>query len=146
MKRAIPGMDAARTEGEPSGVVAAPGESSADNLRDLNDLAQRLRAFARERDWEKFHTPKNLVMALAVEAAELMEHFQWLGSRASAKLDEKSLVQVRQEIGDVLIYLVRLADRLGIDPLAAAAEKIRINQRKYPADRVRGKAKKYTEY
>jgi dCTP diphosphatase len=144
MKR-VREMHAARAVRESTGMAAARAES-ADDLRDLTDLARRLRDFARERDWAKFHTPKNLAMALAVEAAELMEHFQWLGSRASAKLDEKSLAQVRQEIGDVLIYLVRLADRLGIDPLAAAAEKIRINQRKYPADRVRGKAKKYTEY
>jgi NTP pyrophosphatase (non-canonical NTP hydrolase) len=146
MKRSIPEMDAARAKREPSGVATARAESSADDLRDLKELAQRLRDFARERDWKKFHTPKNLAMALAVEVAELMEHFQWLGSRASAKLDEKTLAQVREEVGDVLIYLVRLADRLGIDPLTAAAEKIRINQRKYPADRVRGKAKKYTEY
>jgi dCTP diphosphatase len=139
MKRAFPKMHAASAACEAGGVAA-------DDLRDLNDLTRRLRDFARERDWEKFHTPKNLAMALAVEVAELMEHFQWLGSSASAKLDEKTLAQVRQEIGDVLIYLVRLADRLGIDPLAAAAEKIRINQHKYPADQVRGKAKKYTEY
>jgi dCTP diphosphatase len=145
VKRVSGEMHAARTLRKSSQAAAAEAESAGD-LQDLEDLAQRLRDFARERDWEKFHTPKNLAMALAVEAAELMEHFQWLGSRASAKLDEKTLAQVRQEIGDVLIYLVRLADRLGIDPLAAAAEKIRINQCKYPADQVRGKAKKYTEY
>jgi dCTP diphosphatase len=145
MKRVTRGMHATRAL-RGSTVLAGAGAQSADDLRDLTDLTRRLRDFARERDWEKFHTPKNLAMALAVEAAELMEPFQWLGSRASAKLDEKSLAQVRQEIGDVLIYLVRLADRLGIDPLAAAAEKIRINQHKYPADQVRGKAKKYTEY
>jgi dCTP diphosphatase len=145
MKRVTRCMHATRALRE-STAPAGAGAASADDLRDLTDLARRLRDFARERDWEKFHTPKNLAMALAVEVAELMEPFQWLRSSASAKLDQKTLVQVREEIGDVLIYLVRLADRLGIDPLAAAAEKIRINQRKYPADRVRGKAKKYTEY
>jgi dCTP diphosphatase len=145
VKRATGKTHAARRVCKSSRATIARAES-ADDLQDLKDLAQRLRDFARERDWGKFHTPKNLAMALAVEAAELMEHFQWLGLQASAKLDEETLEQVRHEIADVLIYLVRLADRLGVDPLAAAAEKVRINQQKYPADRVRGKAKKYTQY
>ena len=112
----------------------------------LSSLRDKLREFARERDWDQFHTPKNLAMALAVEAAELMEHFQWLGSDESSKLDADARAKVAEEIGDVLIYLVRLADRLGIDPLRAAEEKLEQNRRKYPADVVRGKAKKYTEY
>ena len=112
----------------------------------LSSLRDKLREFARERDWDQFHTPKNLAMALAVEAAELMEHFQWLGSDESSKLDADARAKVAEEIGDVLIYLVRLADRLGIDPLRAAEEKLEQNRLKYPADVVRGKAKKYTEY
>ena len=112
----------------------------------LQDLAASLQQFAEDRDWEKFHTPKNLAMALAVEVAELMEHFQWLEGGESADLDETKMGQVREEIGDVLIYLVRLADRLGIDPLQAAWDKIEVNRRKYPVHKVRGRSKKYSEY
>jgi len=112
----------------------------------LDTLIQELRTFAAERDWEKYHSPKNLSMALAVEAAELMEHFQWLTEAQSEALPEAKLAAVREEIGDVLIYLVRLCDRLGVDPLQAAMDKLRANRRKYPAERVRGKADKYSEY
>jgi dCTP diphosphatase len=112
----------------------------------LDTLIQELRTFAAERDWQKYHSPKNLSMALAVEAAELMEHFQWLTEEQSLALSEEKLAAVREEIGDVLIYLVRLCDRLGVDPLQAAMDKLRANQHKYPADRVRGKADKYSEY
>ena len=85
-------------------------------------------------------------MALAVEVAELMEHFQCVEGSESADLDETKMAEVRQEIGDVLIYLVRLADRLGIDPLQAAQDKIEVNRRKYPEQKVRGRSKKYSEY
>jgi len=112
----------------------------------VDTLIQELRTFAAERDWERYHSPKNLSMALAVEAAELMEHFQWLTEAQSEALPEAKLAAVREEIGDVLIYLVRLCDRLGVDPLQAAMDKVRANRRKYPADRVRGKADKYSEY
>jgi dCTP diphosphatase len=112
----------------------------------IDDLAEELRAFVAERDWEKFHTPKNLAMALSVEVAELVEHFQWLTPEESEGLEETARVKVSDEIGDVLIYLVRLADKLGIDPLAAAEAKLRKNAEKYPAAKVRGKAKKYSEY
>ena len=111
----------------------------------LNDLTIRLREFAAARDWEQFHSPKNLAMALAVEASEIMEHFQWLTEEQSSGLPPKKLQQVKEEIADVLIYLTRLADRLGVDPLEAAYEKLEVNQAKYPADKVRGSAKKYTE-
>ena len=112
----------------------------------MDTLIQELRTFAAERDWQQYHSPKNLSMALAVEAAELMEHFQWLTEAQSEALPEAKLAAVREEIGDVLIYLVRLCDRLGVDPLQAAMDKVRANRRKYPADRVRGKADKYSEY
>ena len=111
----------------------------------MEALKQKLREFAQERDWDQFHSPKNLVMALSVEVAELVEHFQWLTQAQSRITEPEKREQIRQEIGDVLIYLVRLADKLDIDPLQAARDKIDINHRKYPADRVRGSAKKYNE-
>jgi len=111
----------------------------------LNDLTVRLREFAAARDWEQFHSPKNLAMALSVETSEIMEHFQWLTEEQSSALPPKKLQQVKEEIADVLIYLTRLADRLGVDPLGAAYEKLEVNQAKYPADKVRGSAKKYTD-
>jgi len=112
---------------------------------DLNHLRDALRRFAAARDWEQFHTPKNLAMALAVEAAELLEHFQWLTAAQSARLDARSKRAVADEIADVLLYLTRLADVLGIDALAAARRKIRINARKYPVHRAKGNARKYSE-
>jgi len=101
----------------------------------LKDLRERLRQFAAERDWEQFHVPKNLAMSVAIEAAEIMEHFQWLTPEESAALPESRRAAVAQEIADVLLYLVRLADVLDIDPLEAALDKMVINARKYPAVR-----------
>jgi dCTP diphosphatase len=111
-------------------------------MQSLEDLKEQLRAFARERDWEQFHSPKNLAMALIVEAAELLEHFQWLTETQSRVLDAEKREQVAQELADVFLYLVRLADRLDIDLLEAAQRKIVLNAQKYPADKVRGSAKK----
>ncbi|MCO5099473.1 MAG: nucleotide pyrophosphohydrolase [Burkholderiaceae bacterium] len=112
-------------------------------MNDLESLRDALRQFAADRDWDQFHSPKNLVAALSVEAAELQEPFQWLTEEQSRHLSAAQLEAVREEIADVLIYLVRLADKLDIDPLAAAAGKLVINARKYPADKVRGSADKY---
>jgi len=112
----------------------------------MNDLRDRLREFVDERDWRQFHTPKNLSMALAGEAAEIMEIFQWLTPEQSANMPEEKMAEIREEIGDVLIYLIRLADELGIDPLDAAFKKMERNRVKYPADLVRGRADKYTAY
>jgi NTP pyrophosphatase (non-canonical NTP hydrolase) len=112
----------------------------------LRALQQRLAAFAAARDWEQFHSPKNLAMALSVEAAELVEEFQWLTEAESKALDAERLERVRLELADVFIYLLRLADRLDVDLLRAADDKMAHNERKYPADRVRGDARKYTEY
>ncbi len=109
----------------------------------LETLRSRVRAFARERDWEQFHSPKNLAMALIVEAAELVEPFQWLSQEQSRQLDAATRQAVAEEIADVLIYLTRLADVLGIDPLEAAFRKIEINARKYPVDKARGHSRKY---
>lgn len=111
-------------------------------MSDLHDLTLRLREFARARDWEQFHSPKNLGMALIVEAAELVEHFQWLTETQSYTLAPDKLHAVEQEMADVFIYLVRMADRLGVDLVSAAWRKIEVNEGKYPAHQVRGKAGK----
>lgn len=111
----------------------------------LTSLRDALRRFAAARDWQQFHTPKNLAMALCVEAAELLEHFQWLSAEQSARLPARSKRAAADEIADVLLYLTRLADVLQIDPLAAAQRKLRQNARKYPVARARGNARKYTE-
>jgi len=99
----------------------------------MKELTKKIRAFAQNRDWDQFHSPKNLAMALSVEVAE--------GNR----LDTEKLKQIREEIGDVMIYLARLADRLGIDPVQAAEEKMQINEKKYPVEKAKGRAAKYTE-
>ncbi len=111
----------------------------------LDTLRQHIRAFAEARAWERYHTPKNLVMALSVEAAELLEPFQWLTPEQSQQLNAEQREAVRQEIADVLIYLTRLADLLDIDLLEAAADKLAINARKYPVDKACGNALKYTD-
>ena len=111
----------------------------------IDDLAARLRNFARERDWESFHAPKNLAMALAVEAAELMELFQWLTEKESGELPPAMKQKAAAELADVFIYTVRLADRLGVDLEPAVEAKIKANASKYPIEKSRGSAKKYTE-
>jgi dCTP diphosphatase len=112
----------------------------------LEDLRTSIGEFVAERDWEQFHSPKNLAMALSVEVAEVVEHFQWLTEEQSKDLPPEKLAELRQEIGDVMIYLTELADKLGIDPVEAAKAKVVINGQKYPADLAKGKASKYTEY
>jgi dCTP diphosphatase len=114
-------------------------------MHSLDDLKNQLREFARVRDWEQFHSPKNLAMAMIVEAAELAEHFQWLTEAQSQILDPEKREQVAQELADVFLYLVRLADRLDIDLMDAAQRKLVINAHKYPADKVCGSAKKAGE-
>jgi len=111
----------------------------------LEALRDALRQFASERDWNQFHSPKNLAIALSVEAAELLEHFQWMPEADSAVLAPEQHAKVREEVADVLLYLIRLADKLDIDLLPAAAEKIEVNRRKYPVEKARGSSKKYTE-
>lgn len=115
-------------------------------MNEFDELRKRLATFAGERDWDKFHSPKNLSMALIAEAAELVEHFQWLTEEQSASLPPAKLIEVETELADILIYLIRTADKLGIDLFRAANEKIELNEKKYPAERVRGSSKKYTEY
>jgi NTP pyrophosphatase (non-canonical NTP hydrolase) len=111
----------------------------------MKELAQKLREFATERDWDQFHSPKNLTMALSVEVCEIVEHFQWLTEEQSYQLNPNKLKKIKEEIGDVIIYLVMLADKLGIDPVQAAKEKIEKNRKNYPANIARGSAKKYKE-
>ncbi len=112
----------------------------------LERLDQRLLQFARQRDWEQFHSPKNLAMALAGEAGELLEHFQWLTEEQSENLSPEKKEAVALELADILIYLVRLGQRLEIDLLDAANRKIAINERRYPAEKVRGDARRAEEY
>jgi NTP pyrophosphatase (non-canonical NTP hydrolase) len=109
----------------------------------LERLRVRLAAFAAERDWEQFHNPKNLAMALAGEAGELLEHFQWLTFEQAAQLPAETRAEVALEAADVLLFLVRLCDKLGIDLAAACEKKLVLNARKYPVEKSRGKATKY---
>ena len=108
-------------------------------------LRDTLRAFTREREWDRYHTPKNLAMALIVEAAELAEHFQWLTAEESQSPQDGKREKIRDELADVLIYLVELADTLDVDLVAAARDKIGKNALKYPVEKARGNAKKYDE-
>ena len=113
---------------------------------DIKELKQRLRYFAEVRDWDQFHSPKNLSMALIAEAAELVEHFQWLTEQESAIIQGDKLEAVRMELADIQIYPIRIADKLNVDLLEAVEKKIEINEKKYPEDKGKGQHKKYTEY
>ena len=115
-------------------------------MSDLEHIQQRLRQFASDRNWDQFHSPKNLVMALSVEVAELLEHFQWLTESQSKALAAETLEDVTDEIADVQIYLLRLADKLDIDIQKSVEQKIIKNEARYPAEKVFGQAKKYTAY
>lgn len=114
-------------------------------MTELERLREQLRDFAAVRDWDQFHSPKNLAMALSVEAGELLETFQWLTEEQSRRLSPEALAAASDEVADVLLYLIRLSDKLGIDPIAAASRKLLSNAEKYPADKARGNSKKYTE-
>lgn len=113
---------------------------------DIKKLTEELRKFAKERDWDQFHSPKNLSMALSVEASELVEKFQWLTEQQSYELSDKRKKEVEEEIGDILIYLIRIADQLDVDLIKAATEKLKQNAEKYPSEKVKGSSKKYSEY
>ncbi|MDE0309935.1 MAG: nucleotide pyrophosphohydrolase [Acidiferrobacterales bacterium] len=113
---------------------------------EFDKLIQQIRDFAQERDWEQFHSPKNLAMALMVEASELAEIFQWLTQEQSLNLDSDQKQRVEEEVADVMNYLIRICDRLDIDLLEATRRKIRINTEKYPVSQARGSALKYTQY
>lgn len=117
-----------------------------DRHDDLGELQAAIRQFVSERDWSKFHTPKNLATALSVEAGELLEPFQWLISGERHELGDKWFEAVRHEMADVLMYLICLADRLDVNLGEAVLEKLAINRLKYPIDKVRGDSRKYTDY
>ncbi len=114
-------------------------------MTELEDLRDRMREFAKARDWDQFHSPKNLAMALSVEASELVEVFQWLTEAQSRAPAPEARAAAGEEIADVLLYLVRIADQLGIDPVESARRKIAANALKYPVEKSRGLAKKYTD-
>ena len=114
-------------------------------MNDLDGLRMKLRDFAAARDWDQFHSPKNLAMALAAEAGELLEVFQWLDEKQSAALDAKAKSAAADEIADVLLYLLRLSDKLGLDPIAEAKRKLGENEQRYPVDKARGSAKRSSE-
>ena len=120
----------------------APLSNAPDSLEVLRSAS---RQFAAQRDWDQFHFPKNLAIALSVEASELLEHFQWMPDRESAALPPGKRAEVREELADVLLYLIRLADKLDIDLASAAADKIAVNAKKYPVHKARGNSKKYTD-
>ncbi|NOY66614.1 MAG: nucleotide pyrophosphohydrolase [Gammaproteobacteria bacterium] len=112
----------------------------------LEDLRQKLAEFAKRRDWDQFHSPKNLSMALIAESAELVEHFQWLTEGQSRKLDADKKLAVSHELADILIFLIRIADKLEIDLIKSSNDKIIINEKRFPVDKVKGLAKKDYEY
>lgn len=109
----------------------------------LEALRDELKQFARDRDWEQFHAPRNLAAGLSVEAGEVLEHFQWLSEEESARLSEEERAAVRLELADVFIYLIRLADVLDVDLVAAARDKLAINAERYPVGKAKGRAVKY---
>ncbi len=125
-----------------------PTESSPHppTINSLADLTTAVNRFSEQRDWDQFHNPKNLSMALIVEAAELVEHFQWLTHQESSTLDTETHEAVAMEMADVLIYLVRMAAQLDIDLLETAQKKIILNGKKYPVEQAKGTPDKYTQY
>lgn len=112
----------------------------------LDSLRSRIDAFVQVRDWAQFHSPKNLSMAMIVEAGEVVEHFQWLTEIESFNLDAEKKAQVGQELSDTFIYLLRIAEVCGIDLIDAANKKIDLNAKKYPVEKAKGSNAKYTEY
>jgi dCTP diphosphatase len=117
-----------------------------DSVMDIEQIKQRLRNFAEAREWDQFHSPKNLASAVSVEAAELLEIFQWLTEEESKNLDEKNRLNTEQEIADVFLYLLRLSDKLNINLLQVAEKKIALNELKYPVELSKGNSMKYTEF
>jgi len=112
----------------------------------LESLIKKIRSFNEEREWEQYHSPKNLSMAFSVEVAEIAEHFQWLTDEQSHNLSDEKAAQIKDEIGDAMILLLNLSDKLGVDPIAAAEQKLEKNRQKYPVEKARGNAKKYKEH
>ena len=112
---------------------------------DIEKIKNKIKHFSKERNWDKFHTPKNLSMALSVEASELVEIFQWLDNKESNNLNDETLKSVKEEIADILIYLIRIADKLNINIEESVIEKLKINEQKYPIDLSKNNATKYNK-
>ena len=112
----------------------------------MDELIEMIRDLNAARDWDQFHSPKNLAMALSVEVAELMEIFQWMSEEESTQLSKDKRTKLAEEIGDIMIYLVNLSDKFGINPITAAKKKLKLNEVKYPSYITRGSARKYSEY
>ncbi len=121
-------------------------DAGCNGREEFDELVRQIREFVDERDWEQFHSPKNLAMALVVEAAELVEIFQWMTEEESSELNERDRRRVTEEIADVMTYLIRISDRLNIDLLGAVEQKLAATRQKYPAELVRGSSRKYSEY
>ena len=130
-----------------SRVITSGMPALTDSTTTLADLKERVLAFARERDWEQFHAPKNLSMALAAEAAELMEHFLWSSPEQSRTVaaDPAKRARIAEEVADVVIYALEFANATGLDVAAAVEAKMAANARKYPIEKARGRSAKYTE-
>jgi dCTP diphosphatase len=112
----------------------------------LNELRARVNTFVEERDWAQFHSPKNLAMAMIVEAGEVVEHFQWMTEQESKNLNAETREQVGQELSDTFVYLLRIAEVCGVDLIEAANKKIDLNAKKYPVEKCKGSNAKYTDY
>ena len=112
----------------------------------LNQLRMRVNTFVEDRDWAQFHSPKNLAMAMIVEAGEVVEHFQWMTEQESRNLNAETRERVGQELSDTFVYLLRIAEVCGIDLIAAANKKIDLNAEKYPVEKCKGSNAKYTDY
>src|SRR5512146_1552550 len=113
---------------------------------DFDRIKKQVRQFVVEREWDQFHSPKNLSMALIVEAAEMVEHFQWLTEEQSCNLPPEKLAEAEQELDDIQVYLISLAEKLKLDIVAAVEKKLVLNAQKYPVEKARGNSKKYNEY
>jgi len=116
------------------------------NMNELTELKEQISIFNRDRDWRQFHSPKNLSMALSVEASEIVEIFQWMESEESYDLSSEKLEKLEGEIADVLLYLLQLSAKFEIDPVKAASRKLQVNEKKYPIEKAKGSAKKYNEF
>ena len=136
----------APTSKQPLSDLASSAVAPSDARSDLTNLRDIVREFAQERNWEQFHTPKNLAMALSVEVAELVEHFQWLATGADHELTDQQRLGIRHELADSLVYLIRLADVTQVDLYAAVIEKMQLNREKYPVDKVKGLSHRYDYY
>jgi NTP pyrophosphatase (non-canonical NTP hydrolase) len=123
----------------------AKSAQSPKSMSEINNLLDRLRVFATDRDWEQFHSPKNISMALAVEASELLEHFQWMTEADSRALDPEQKAEVADEVADVFLYILRLCDQMDIDLIKTANQKIDKNALKYPVEKSKGRSTKYNK-